>query len=285
MQMHKFLIQVNAVNKQHVDKVLESLSIEKLPYHVCYFDKDTDVFSIEDERGKEIDIGYLGYYIPYGSVKFIKIATDFSMRAAERWKFNHEYYVCGRTDMLNQECVFTKFKYIKFFDKDQIWFVKPLYENKKFTGYCKSGKWLTWAVANNPEIQELEVCVSPRKLITEEYRCFVVQGKIISTSYYKLFDTPFAKREEDEEKLKLFQQMADLWLPDENCTMDICKTESGEYKVVEFNRLNSSGFYDHDIKSVFSALYKYHEEIRIKEMEDFERRRLEMRDFANSLRK
>jgi hypothetical protein len=53
------------------------------------------------------------------------------------------------------------------------------------------------------------------------------------------------------------QELANKWLPDQCCVMDLALVED-ELKVIEFNCINSSGFYDHDVDAIFKALWKYH---------------------------
>jgi len=51
--------------------------------------------------------------------------------------------------------------------------------------------------------------------------------------------------------------MANKWLPYDCVVMDIAELATGEYKVVEFNSINSSGFYEHNITAVVEALSNY----------------------------
>jgi hypothetical protein len=44
------------------------------------------------------------------------------------------------------------------------------------------------------------------------------------------------------------------WMPSQNITIDICRTRAGEYKVVEFNSINSSGLYRSDIGKLVDVL-------------------------------
>lgn len=52
------------------------------------------------------------------------------------------------------------------------------------------------------------------------------------------------------------QAFADKWLPNDNCVMDLALID-GQLKVLEFNCINSSGFYDHNVDAVFKALWDY----------------------------
>jgi len=47
---------------------------------------------------------------------------------------------------------------------------------------------------------------------------------------------------------------ADKWLPNRNVVMDLALVDN-ELKVIEFNCINCSGFYNHDVRKIFDALY------------------------------
>jgi ATP-grasp domain-containing protein len=53
--------------------------------------------------------------------------------------------------------------------------------------------------------------------------------------------------------------MANVWLPAACCVMDTCLLDTGELKVVEFNCINGSGFYDHDVKKIMKVWWEYHQ--------------------------
>jgi hypothetical protein len=64
------------------------------------------------------------------------------------------------------------------------------------------------------------------------------------------------KRHVDDPALKYqFQKMAqDVFIPHKNCVMDVALNQCGEFKVVEFNCINSTGFYDNDIELILRTL-------------------------------
>jgi hypothetical protein len=90
-----------------------------------------------------------------------------------------------------------------------------------------------------------------------EYRWFIVGGKIISGSIYRKNDALYKERVIDSNTILTAQKLADMWLPHECCVMDTALIGT-ELKVVEFNCINCSGFFDHDISAVFKALWDYH---------------------------
>lgn len=100
------------------------------------------------------------------------------------------------------------------------------------------------------------VVVSPLKAIHAEWRFFVVDGKIVTGSLYKRGDRvihlPLLHNEDSE----IFaRQMVDKWQPDRAFVMDVALTDDG-YKVIEYNCLNSSGFYASDVSKIVNAIAK-----------------------------
>lgn len=92
--------------------------------------------------------------------------------------------------------------------------------------------------------------------ILAEWRYFIVGGKIISGSMYRHKGQMHQKAELDADVLTEAQKFANKWLPAPNCVMDLALTNDG-VKVIEFNCLASSGFYDNDVKAIFKALWDY----------------------------
>jgi len=50
------------------------------------------------------------------------------------------------------------------------------------------------------------------------------------------------------------RKFAEGWLPSQNIVMDIAELRTGEFKIIEFNSLNSSGFYCAEIDKIVVAL-------------------------------
>jgi hypothetical protein len=93
--------------------------------------------------------------------------------------------------------------------------------------------------------------------IKAEWRWFVVGGKVISGSMYRAHNQLRKMRVVEQDLINEAQLLADKWLPDECCVMDLALVGE-ELKVIEFNCINSSGFYDNDVNAIFEALWNYH---------------------------
>jgi hypothetical protein len=73
---------------------------------------------------------------------------------------------------------------------------------------------------------------------------------------YRIRGQRLVKREVDADVIAEAQRLADKWLPNQTCVMDLALTDEG-VKVIEFNCFNSSGFYYHDIRAVAEAVTNY----------------------------
>ena len=102
------------------------------------------------------------------------------------------------------------------------------------------------------------VVVAPLKEIYREYRFFIVDGKVITGSLYKMGDQVVYKTELDDSEI-FTQKMVDLWQPAEAFVLDIALTKDG-YKVLEVNCFNSAGYYAIDVgKLVHAVMEKFSE--------------------------
>lgn len=102
-----------------------------------------------------------------------------------------------------------------------------------------------------------QIVLSEPKTISAEWRWFIVGGKIIDGSMYRAHGQLIKIHEDDSNTTNEAQKFADRWLPDSCCVMDTALVDNELY-VIEFNCINSSGFYNHNVSSIFAALYSYH---------------------------
>lgn len=98
----------------------------------------------------------------------------------------------------------------------------------------------------------LEVFVSTPKVIEYEYRCWVVDGKVIEVSQYISNGSIAVELIEDPAIHAQAQALANIYVPSEAVVMDMAKTPDG-YRFIEFNIFNSSGWYAGRVKLVMDA--------------------------------
>jgi len=147
---------------------------------------------------------------------------------------------------------------------DPIWddfFIRPCKDTKAFTGLImRKGDFSQWredqlSSGRDPEwlSAKTEVVASPYREILAEYRFFIVDGKIVTSSIYKLGTHVCYDEYVNPGVTEFAQAMVDLWQPARGFVIDIAETHEGP-KVIEVNNLNSSGFYKCNVGKIVEAI-------------------------------
>lgn len=109
-----------------------------------------------------------------------------------------------------------------------------------------------------PELnKETEVWISEPKKIKREWRLFVVDNQIISASRY-MNEGELNQSEEDipEGMMQFATERIFEYRIEDIYVMDIAEIEN-EYKLIECNCFNGTGFYKHDIERVIQSVNKF----------------------------
>ena len=257
----KFLIQHNLMANESLENIRNGVA--DIPHEF--------VGLIPFSREITSDIPIEGTdYIPYGSTLLTNLAYDKQWKGLhfDLSKFNYRASSTNRKDMLNAEYIMSVEEAADFMNNtDQEWFIRPSEDLKHFSGQVIDSKecadWLIDAMSLPPESgtyamdPKMEVVISTPKNIKAEWRWFIVDGKIVNGSMYRAHGQLIKKPESDVEVIREAQALADKWLPDSCVVMDTALVYDEVY-VIEFNCINSSGFYGHDVKEIFTALYNFH---------------------------
>lgn len=165
------------------------------------------------------------------------------------------------SDVLNHDAVFGKFGDIV--PRSDEFFLRPTHDGKEFAGTVLSlnqlkerqHRIIELKLADNGSTltEHTEVMCASLKKIYNEYRYFVVGGKAVTGSQYKL-----GKRVvygDTDGNLETAQKFADRLAEhiDHPYVLDIALTDDG-YKVIELNTLNCAGFYAIDVQKLVAAL-------------------------------
>jgi hypothetical protein len=90
------------------------------------------------------------------------------------------------------------------------------------------------------------VMVAPLKTIWSEYRCYVIDGKVRTSSRYKTGQTVAYSRDVGSFITDYANARVEEWNPRIAFVLDVAHTPDG-LKVIETNAVSSSGFYDIDM--------------------------------------
>lgn len=163
--------------------------------------------------------------------------------------------------MFNHQATVCKLKHItKRWDR---FFIRPNSDSKSFTGELNT--WDEFCIWRQ-QIQALGECwgktvnmndlvvMAPVQEIAAEYRLFVVDGKVVTGSRYKMGTNVIYDRLVDDDVLKFADKIIRLFSPADAFALDIATTPAGDHKVLEINSLNSAGLYDADTMLLVHAL-------------------------------
>jgi hypothetical protein len=258
----KFLIQHNLICPENLTTIKNA--IESYPHEfVGVLPFSREVTSNEPLVGQD--------FIPYGSTAMTEAGLELGWKGLsfDLSKANYEAFLDNRDDMLNDDVMRLDeaVKFLKTRDSGELWFTRPSKDLKEYTGLVDTaGELAEWfkdrilcASSGSYQLQpDTMVVLSVPKVIDAEYRWFIVGGKVITGSMYRNNGQLYSVEQTDASVIAEAQSFADKWLPDACCVMDLALTASFGVKVIEFNCINSSGFYACDVKKIFDALWEYH---------------------------
>lgn len=265
MKKVNWVIQTNLLNDIRVNAIWYAAIEAGCEVHSAV------VIPFRDELGNESDLPEMeGTVIPYGSCKLTKLANKrgWNGNCHNDLTFDVMMWNRCRDDMLNSDAEIMRVKdTAKFFEtfdsveEQQEWFIRPVKDLKEFSGSVATvadiKNWMNSTKSGNFSFSEdTMIMLSPLKKIHNESRFFIVGGKVVDGSYYRIGGRLVSTHIEQSEAYEIAQQLADNWLPHECCVMDLAYTDDG-IKVIEFNTINSSGFYNHDVKKIVNAMTEW----------------------------
>ena len=246
----QWLIQHTGLPDTQTTKLLEAVQDRKLPFvpvgHIP--------FSHEITGLESMDLTLPSMF--YGSVQLTRqlAATPSIPKCTlfeEDW-FDPREWRGKRTDLLNEIQSVVPVSYIREWWCKQPVFIKPE-DPIKFKGQVlepEKEDWDNWLIEHSHLDGEDLIVISPVQKIDKEWRFFVLDGQIITGSLYKRDGYLCVREPITEEVWQVARNATKQWLPSPNIVMDIALLRSGQYKVIEFNCFNSSGFYNCDVGKI-----------------------------------
>lgn len=264
-----FILQHNMLSNELLERV--RLAVEGLPHTwVGLIPFSREITSNEPLEG--ID------HIPYGSTSFVEETHRLGWKGLsfDEEQFSYKMAKAHRIDMLNGDYILPAVlaaRLLGQFNKTSPIFMRPAHDLKQFSGAVytveEAADFLIDAMkcASSGSYHipmDLDIMISQPQNILAEWRWFIVGSQVIDGSMYRRNGQLHKEHVTvgdlltDAGVFKDAQKFAEKWLPSPCCVMDTCLLANGATKVVEFNCINGSGFYDHDIKKVMHAWWKYH---------------------------
>lgn len=259
-------IQLNHTREEelHTFKAsLQSIGVEPIFYGLIPFS--------DEVTGAEPFADY-DQVIAYGSTKLIRLwqkgvmpkGTTLFYHEPSFDQFNYTRLIPKKL-LLNGDAMFTTLGRIKDTSFGRQVFIKPTRDLKAFAGlFVEKGRTPAEVIFSFPQDSSLTddetVLVAPMQHIVKEFRCFVVDGKIIDTSIYKVGSKVIYVVPTEHERQMVadfFKEVSAHYEPHHAYVVDFALLESGKMVLIEYNCLNCSGMYTVDKSKVFSALIEH----------------------------
>lgn len=110
----------------------------------------------------------------------------------------------------------------------------------------------------DPESLSMPLIVASRKLIDNEWRVFLVDGRVVAATQYRhLGDVEYSSSVADSVK-EFVAKMAAIWSPAPVVVMDVASAGDDLF-VLELNGFNSSGFYAADVGAIVREVTEFAE--------------------------
>lgn len=260
---------IEALDRLNVDRVI----VKPVPFTNRFVPEDFDSMTQEFDDVEEPYIDDNQKVIVCGATTLNRIAKSRNWYPGTYLNDNFEFEIWrdgfGEENILNADSYITNVKYAWYtYDlyldngEDESVFVRPTDDSKAFAGMVMTRiefeKWHTnlenvEEVEFQPLHQNTQISICSVKNILAEYRCFVVDGKVVTGSLYKRGKVVISDSIVDDEIIDFAQNMVDKWQPAKAFVIDIADTDKG-LKVIEINNINSAGFYECDVQKIIMAL-------------------------------
>lgn len=271
--MH-WLLQQNALTSELglfdiITRTLDAGGVPWTPVRALSF-TDKIVAVDEDVNGKELDdipelpIDISGPIMVYGSYTLALIAAkkDWTPGAFVNDNFTHDALAegWGKERMLNGDAVVCRLDELAgaMHGRENV-FLRPFEDTKSFSGMVQGhDEALWWAEkavkAKGPMLNaSTQIVVASTRSIQAEYRLFVVDGRIVTSSLYKLGQRVISDKYTPQAVLDYAKRCIELWVPDRAFVLDIAETPEG-LAIIEVNNINSSGVYAADLSRLIQEL-------------------------------
>jgi len=254
-----WILQNNLIKPEIKKSIQKSLENDAISYEEVFVIPFSDELPIIQNQAEQ--------YVFYGSSTLIFNAynhPDF-----QKGVFYHEedFNICNYlakwgSKMLNSDAQISSLaSFIQNkYDLNSLWFIRPIADSKAFSGTVMQFSDIQTFVknlehSNNPHLNsETIIAASQPKLIEKEWRHFIVNQQVISSSWYAQngnlavsgTDIPLGL-------IDFVENCCTQYTPHDIFVMDTALYQ-GEYFIIECNCFNGTGFYNHDIEAVIHQI-------------------------------
>lgn len=215
------------------------------------FDIEYQIVSLASDGSLTPEIDHDGSIITNGSVMLSRIARERGWHPGGFLNDNFSYdvwYPHFKNRLLNRDAIFST---LHTADPPlDRFFIRPLSDNKSFTGrVMERSDFNTW----RSSMPDMDVLYAPARAIGQEHRHFIVDGKVISSSRYKMGQIASTSSMVDRSIVSYAEHAASIWSPARAFVLDTYVTED-EIGIVELGCIGNAGFYAADVQKIVMAL-------------------------------
>lgn len=251
-----YVIQENTFREENFDVLVYNLERLELEYEIVKVLPFIEEFEFKTDR-KDV--------FCFGCVKMSRIAYKYGWTPGSLMNENHDYRVYSKyykDNLLNYDSK------IQRFDDDivtnDIFFARPCLDSKTFTGMVfdiyqwnefKENHFKCGHVTSLTK--DTEIQISSVKHINKEFRFWIVDGKVVTGSLYRLNNWTHYDSVVDDGALEFCKEMVNIYQLADAFVMDICEIEIDgqlQYKIIECGCINSAGFYKADMFKILQAI-------------------------------
>lgn len=247
-----YLVQENVFKEENYDNLVDALDRLQLSYEIVKVLPFVDELNYETDR-KDI--------FPFGSLKMARISEKEIWIPGSQMNQNHDFLVYKdyyKENLLNFDSKIIKFG-DDFYQKERF-FARPTKDTKVFTGQVFDlGEWRKFrdnALINGHSTildENTEIQISSIKKIQQEIRVWIVKGKVITASQYRLGGRYLLNDLIDKSAFDFCEKMIDIFQLNDAFVMDLALVND-EYKIIECGCINCAGFYKANMQKLLIAL-------------------------------
>mgnify|MGYP000441950005 CR=1 FL=1 len=247
----RWVVQQNIFRPQNLQLLVLALEAQHVPYTLVTIPRGTT--SLEPDVSSDEDV-----YV-CGAMKMKTIADAKGWKPGSFLNDNFAFDVWQQhlsDELLSGGAVVGRASAFDTAGMDRF-FIRPLVDNKAFDGVViDDEEFQSWL--ERPPVDgfaDMDVVIAPARAIYREYRLFYVDKTYVTGSLYKVAGHPQASPEVEPDVVDYADSVRDRWTPADSFVVDVCLSDDG-YKVVEFNNINSSGFYACDVGKYVAAIQR-----------------------------
>lgn len=254
----KWLIQPVKIESKQIDLLMYMLAQAEIEYDIVYpfqgmvLNADKTPYKYDTKET---------YFVcgSYSLTRNVYKDRKESVFSLENYSFDDFINIFGIKNFVNHDAKIIHSKDIVW-EKDE-YFIRPLKDDKAFNGGIYNKKTFKY---------EGDIVLADLKHISKEYRFFIIDNQIVTSSLYKIDGELSTSSVIDRDVQDFAQEMIKLFnFP--GFVIDIAKVDNS-CKIMELNCLNASGFYDINLYKLINSVTDYYEKINPNNLNKFKKK-------------